>query len=295
MKNFQFIHKKRTFFEGWYFKNQTNDRSIAFIPGINIDALGNKQAFIQIITPSQSYLAEYDFSEFKAQPDAFSFQIGNSVFQKSGISVNINTPQIRIKGHLTYTSPTPLKYDIMGPFSIFPSMECNHGILSLNHHITGVLKVNGVTLNFDRGVGYIEKDWGRSFPKNYLWTQCNLFSDPNTSVMISIADIPFLGKTFKGCIAVVYYKNKEYRLATYKGVKILKCNHKGAIITQGSYRLEATFFDASPQPLFAPTQGEMSRTIRENIASKVNYTFYKKNTCLFNLTSDHASLETVFE
>ena len=36
-----------------------------------------------------------------------------------------------------------------------------------------------------QGLGYAEKDSGTSFPRSYLWMQCNDFSEP-CSVMVSI-------------------------------------------------------------------------------------------------------------
>ena len=60
----------------------------------------------------------------------------------------------------------------MGPFHYLPFLECNHAIISLRHHITGSLKVNNQKFQII-GDGYIEKDWGRSFPQDYLWLQSN--------------------------------------------------------------------------------------------------------------------------
>ena len=45
----------------------------------------------------------------------------------------------------------------MGPFSIFPFMECNHGIISLHHKVSGRLSINYKELIIKDGIGYIEK------------------------------------------------------------------------------------------------------------------------------------------
>ena len=47
-------------------------------------------------------------------------------------------------------------------------MECYHGIISMNHDILGSLKYNDEDISFNKGKGYMEKDWGHSFPKLYL-------------------------------------------------------------------------------------------------------------------------------
>ena len=79
----------------------------------------------------------------------------------------------------------------MGPFSHLSFMECNHAILSMKHSVSGILMFNGKILNFDQGIGYIEKDWGTSFPSSYLWCQANDFFTRTTSFFLSIATIPF--------------------------------------------------------------------------------------------------------
>ena len=79
----------------------------------------------------------------------------------------------------------------MGWYAYVPTMECFHGILSMNHTLTGQLTLNNSKLNFDGGKGYIEKDWGRNFPKNWIWAQSNHFLDSELSVSISLATLPW--------------------------------------------------------------------------------------------------------
>lgn len=187
----------------------------------------------------------------------------------------------------------PIKYNIMGPFSAFPFMECHHGVISLHHKINGKLNINNQDIVIEGGNGYIEKDWGTSFPKTYLWIQSNDFSNDKISIMVSIADIPFLGLEFKGCIAIVYYKGIEYRLATYNGVKILKYDENGLIIKRGKYKLKIDVKENNPQELLAPNKGEMSRTIYENISCRARFKFYKDKKKIFDLESNNTSFEYV--
>ena len=62
-------------------------------------------------------------------------------------------------------------------------MECYHGILSMNHSISGDLIINNKKINFNSGRGYTEKDWGHSFPLGYVWMQSNHFSNKNISFL----------------------------------------------------------------------------------------------------------------
>ena len=63
----------------------------------------------------------------------------------------------------------------MGWYSFVPFMECKHGIVSVNHDLSGILNVNDEVLISDGGKGYIEKDWGTSFPEAWIWMQSNNF------------------------------------------------------------------------------------------------------------------------
>ena len=53
---------------------------------------------------------------------------------------------------------------VMGPFSFVPFMECYHGVVNIDHKISGSLMINNEEIDFTDGYGYIEKDWGKSFP-----------------------------------------------------------------------------------------------------------------------------------
>ncbi len=293
MNNFETYARKKDFFEGWYFKHQKGNDTIAFIPGVNIDGKGNRSAFIQVITKINSYNINYSFSKFVVTKDNLKIKIGDSIFSSKGMEVHIKNENVTIDGKIEYGSLTPIKYDIMGPFSAIPFMECNHGIISLYHSLRGKITVNGEEIDFQDGVGYIETDRGTSFPKTYLWVQCNDFKNEKISIVASVADIPFMGLNFKGCIAIVYYKGKEYRLATYNGVKILRYNNKSIVLKRGKYKLHIEIIDKNPQKLLAPSRGSMVRTIHENAACKANFKFYIDDRLEFNIDSDNCSFEYV--
>lgn len=295
MKNKDTYKNKKNFFEGWYFKHQSKDMNIAFIPGINISKGGMKYAFIQVITKDNSYNINYDFKDFSISQDKSIIKIKDNIFSTKGLILNIKNKDINIKGRLVYSDITPIKGDIMGPFAYFPFMECVHGVLSVNHKVNGSLFINNDEVKFIDSKGYIEMDSGKSFPKTYLWVQSNDFNIDDTSVMVSIADIPFLGFEFKGCIAVVYYKGKEYRLATYNRVKLISYDENGLIIKRGPYKLEIEIKNLSKQSLLAPNGGDMIRTIYENISCEARFKFHKKEKLLFDLESSNTSFEYVSE
>jgi len=273
--------KLNKYFEGFYFKHRIGNDTVAFIPGCSNDA-----AFIQMITNNTSHNFIYPLKEYVKGEI---IKIGGCEFSKTGIRIDIQKDRMNITGQIRYTDLTPIKYDIMGFFKYFP-MECRHGIVSMHHRLEGELCINGDLINFTGGTGYIEKDSGTSFPKTYSWIQCSDFEE-KCSVVVSVADIPFMGMHFKGCICVVCHRNKEYRIATYLGVKIIRCDDKTIILKQGKYRLEINLSDYDAQKLLAPVRGDMTRTIHESAACPAQFRFFIKNHPLFDFKSPGASFE----
>jgi hypothetical protein len=55
----KYLEGNKTYFEGWYYKNTSDNISISFIPGISINK-NERKAFIQVITNDNSYNIDYD-------------------------------------------------------------------------------------------------------------------------------------------------------------------------------------------------------------------------------------------
>lgn len=290
MTNFHGTNKKHSFFEGWYLKHQTEHTSIALIPAYHVDKLGTPSASIQIVTAEKSACVDFGAENFHASKRSFDVSIGTreeNKFSLSGIKLDLGG-DIPARGELFYTHISPMERDIMGPFRFLPNMSCSHGVLSLAHNLYGSLEIGGKVHDFTGGAGYIEKDFGSSFPKDYLWTQC---SSNGTCVMLSIADVPIGITHFRGCICAIYHKGQQLRFGTYRGVKIKKYSETQAEIQQGGYTLRATLLRENARELNAPSLGSMERKIRESLACTVRYELYKDKASVFDFTSNAASFE----
>ena len=294
MKQFHGTTKKRSFFEGWYLKHQNDKTSICLIPAFHVSSAGEKTLSIQVITPKYSGSASYPVEQFLVNEEVFSIQIEKNHFSETGIAVDLQMDDFYVRGSLAYGPLTRLQSDIMGPFSHIPFLKCNHGVLSMSHTLQGSLDLNGTEVDFSGGTGYIEKDWGTSFPQSYLWTQ-GCFPSPEDnrpcSVMLSVAHIPFLGFSFTGCISAIWYEGREYRLATYKGVRILRYTKTEVILEQKQYQLHVKLLSPAPRPLKAPAKGDMTRTIHESAACSVRYLFTANEETVFDVTLEDASFE----
>ena len=280
------------YFEGWYFKHQNpQGQPLALIPAFHIDREGRRTASLQVISKDQAWWLEYSETQLKVSQRLFQVQIGQSSFGHQGINLHIQQDNLSLCGSLHYGPFTALRSDIMGPFRFFAGMQCAHGVISMGHSLSGTLELNGEHLDFSDGIGYIETDRGRSFPTKYLWTQCLWDGPDQGSLMLAIATIPLPVGGFTGCICSVLYRGREYRLATYRGVKIEARSSSGAVIRQGRYRLEAELLSERRQPLRAPVEGRMERTIHESLCAEVRYRFWHGDSLLFQHTDSNASFE----
>jgi hypothetical protein len=230
-------------------------------------------------------------------------QVGSSTFSESGISLNIGSERINLTGQINFSNI--IKYPksifspgIMGWYSFVPFMECNHGIVSVNHDLQGEISINRNVIDFNKGKGYIEKDWGVSFPEAWIWIQSNNFKEHDTSFSFSIAKIPWMGRFFIGFIAFLYLNKKFYLYSTYNKSIVSEINHdkKSIEITVRNNKniLKISVIKNSFGDLRAPLSGEMSRRIKESIDSEVHLQLFDKyHNLVYEGTGKSVGLEIV--
>ena len=309
---FQGKNTEHAYFEGWYYKQVSPDEKtvICFIPGISFVPEKDSQSFVQYIyvhiNESNNKIIKtgyfkYGLEDFAFDNHPFKIRIANNHFSESRLSLNLTDHDISIGGTLKLGSLLPIKKsilmpNIMGFFAYFPKMECYHGIVSMSHTLHGVLKINGEEIDFNEGKGYIEKDWGTSFPKKYIWIQCNNFKNKNTSFFCSIADIPFLHKCFHGFICNLVIDDDEYRFATYNNSRFrieYINNHQISCLFEskkGKLKIEANL--STTGELIAPQRGNMEVPIKEGISAEVKlYLSNQQNRAIYEDVGNMAGVE----
>lgn len=279
----------KSFFEGWYLKHQIGDVIFSFIISFHIEKSGECYAYIQFISNEDSYFKKYDADSFMSNPNEFRVLLDNNQFSSRGIKANIDFDDFNVNCDIKYADLTQCK-DILGPFKHIP-LQCNHSILSLTHDLSGYIIIDGTKYSLNDGVGYIEKDFGKSFPKKYFWAQCNFFDSTQNSVFVACATVPILLAKFNGVICEIFYKNKHYRLATYNGVKIIELTNKKIHLKQGRMELIVEIINQNSHKLYAPKNGAMSVFIHESPASQARFIFIKDGKTLFNFEDNNTSFE----
>ena len=304
---FQGNKQKKSYFEGWYFKmvDEEGSNIYAVIPGIALDRKkGTSHSFIQFFDGKKGeYIYfTYDVNAFHASEDKFKVRIENNYFSPTNIRLDIEQEGYNIKGDIRLSNLVPLKKTllspgIMGILSYLP-MQTKHGIVSMMHNVGGRLSVNNRETVFREGSrGYIEKDWGSSFPSAWIWMHSNHFTEPRLAFTFSVAIIPFLGLKFKGFFCVIWYKNKFYRFASYTQAKLRKIDvNKNKVYIIGEnrkYLFEIKAIQAEVTDMKAPSLGEMRAHCFESMKSRIHLRLIEKkdNTTIFEDIGKYAGLE----
>ena len=301
--------RKKKYFEGWYFKMVSADGTsiLSIIPGVSLSVNGNEQhAFIQVIDGKTAKTSYYSFpiEKFSFSKNDFAVKIGENYFSKDKLIINIHddtssiSGEIRMSEQVELPSGKRLNPGIMGWYRFVPFMQCYHGVVSLTHQLNGSLIKDGKKYIFDGGRGYIEKDWGSSMPSAWIWMQSNNFDEAGNSFMLSVANVPWLGKSFTGFLGFFLHDSTLFRFATYTHAKLqieksVSDTVKISIIDRKhNYFIEA--FHSITGLLKAPVKGSMDRRIPESIDARLKLTVKdKKGNLIFSGTTNIAGLEMV--
>lgn len=293
---------KKNAFEGWFSKvdDVNNDFMFSVIWGYST-VENDRHAFIQFtnsITHKTKYI-RYPLEDLSFTKDPFILTIGQNKLSKDFMILNINEDDLKVKGEFSFNNLKTLKKsflkpNIMGILSYLPN-ECNHSISSLHHKVKGNISINNKTFNID-GIGYMEKDWGTSFPKKYVWTQG---SDVlGNSVVFSNATVPILGRYATGFFLVILHNDKEYRFSSIEGSKMLsfEADHNSfkSKIQKGNLTVEIFAKQYNPISLKSPNMGEMKSSIKESLDGNLKIALLKDGKVSFEIENERASIDVHF-
>jgi hypothetical protein len=275
--------KEPPFFEGWYYKlvDPTEQHRYAIIPGIFLSKDPEEaHAFVQVFdgVSGETHYHRYPANAFWAARGTFDVHVGPSRFTANALSLRLSAEDQVLEGDAYFEglSPWPVSLispGIMGWYSWVPFMETYHGVLSLDHRIHGSFTVDDQKIEWTGGRGYMEKDWGASFPSAWVWMQTNHFAQPHTSLTASIATIPWLGSSFRGFIIGLWTDGLLYRFATYTGAEVESIDVSDErvrwCIRDHTYRLELTASRASGGLLRGPSTSDMGVRVPETLSATI--------------------------
>lgn len=297
---FQGSFKKTNYFEGWYFKlvDASQNICLCLIPGVALD--GDPHGFIQYadtVTGTSGY-ARYAVSNLNFSSKDLSLQIGSHTLTDEKIAIYADQ-YIPLEIHLrlseqVYYPVTAFHPGIMGPFRFAPFMECYHGVHVVTSKAQGSVTIKGETYQLTDAKLYIEKDWGRSFPKEWIWLEASSFEEEDVHMMLSIANIPWLGQSFNGHLGYVWLGDTKIGLGTYRN-SYFTLDEDADLLTitvgKGKYHIVITAKQRMPIDLIAPSLGNMTRQMKEDLNGIITLAVYMNGDLIYQGTSEFAGIE----
>lgn len=301
-------HKKSNYFEGWYFKlvNEDDSRVLAFIPGISLDESSiNNHSFIQVLDGNKGAYTycKYNKNDFKYSNSPFNIKVNSNSFSLNSMNLNINTNDLSIIGSVTFKNIIKWNDSIINPgsmgfYNYLPFMECYAQVCAVDGQILGKININGEVIDFTNGKIYIEKNWGKSFPKEWLWIQCNSFLDKRATLTCSLGKIPFPIRDFTGFLIGVTVNNKFYKFTTINRSKIsISYTNNGVEVNAIHNNIKLSLITSTDKDNFmlcyGPKNGYMSPYVLETLVGTIymKLTNIKTNSIIYAGTGNNVGVE----
>jgi hypothetical protein len=293
-EHFQGERRREGYFEGWYFKFSFQGRALAAIPGLSRS--GDPHAFLQLLDGASGRSSYHRFAldAFQARRDRFELRLGENLFRLDRVRLRLPELQADLSMREAVRWPSyPLAPSSMGWYAFARFMECYHGVIVMDARADGTIDGRPC----ENGRFYLEKDWGSSFPRAWIWMQSNDFGGRAAGLTCSVARVPFHGRVFTGFIAGLLADGVLHRFATYNGALLL---HAGAVaeaaeveLRRGALVLSLQATRRAGASLASPVDGEMRGRIVESLGSEVQVRLSRGGRTLFEGTGAGAGLEVV--
>jgi hypothetical protein len=283
-----------------------NSKTIAVIPGVLIND-DDRHSFLIIAYGNTSHYFRFPFEAFRSSSKTDEFRVRISreddnknrtnIFSANEIIVDVEpnkeddaTESIQMNITIfSNTRPEDLSWLIpgtMGPFSWVTIMQCYHHVLSMRHVILGTIQFGQNLQTNVSGIGYLEKDWGQSFPSTWIWGQTNQWistSPISASLFFSFAIVPVgLGFELPGFLVIFEHNNQFYHFNTY----LLSIVHN-LVLNNNTNHLSFTIYDLffeyklsvrvqfddanSGTLLYGPRQGRMEKFVKEMLDNNAHF------------------------
>jgi len=134
--------------------------------------------------------------------------------------IDINTNEIGIQLDLTNNQPIRTFKNSMGYNYVIPNLPCYHAILNKSHTISGEIRVGDANFVMDKDMGYLEKNWGTSFPDNYIWLHAVDPTNTEVNLLFSQAEIKWMGSTFLRHLGYLNFENECIDFRQFKNSEV---------------------------------------------------------------------------
>lgn len=279
--NFHFLSARAPAFEGFYCKSAKSDGTTLVVICGYVKSGQHSHAFIQVSTQdSETCYFEYPIDQLKVSDEEFNFSINGHCFSKEGISINEKDCVINIKFEkFTAWKRSFFKPTVMGLLSYIPFVECKHDVTAPSLTISGKAQVGNNEVNFKNASGYIDKNWGASFPEKYFWGHVAGFSDSSISIQFAKGCPKWLLWKVPVYIGFLRIDGKTHTFSSVKSGKLTMINvgHREISLENSKYRIILKFNGGTALNLKAPLNGKLDDEIVEHAGINTLVQIYEKS------------------
>lgn len=257
---------KNRYFEGWFQKvfSKQHNASFIVIYGYATDNAPEKFGFIQVYIPNDGpHILYFRKDEISCDNANHSIRMGENLLTTE--SLRISTDDISLNLNMKNNLPIPTFKNSMGYAYYVPTLPCYHSVMNESHYVTGEIQSASQHFQLEHDLGYMEKNWGTSFPKRYCWLQAVNPLDPQTSLLFSQAKIEWIGKTFTRHVGHLRLDGKKIDLR-----ELRKCTIITKVLDESNHRIQISgrnimmeiHISFQDKVIFkGPAEGNMSRDI----------------------------------
>lgn len=247
---------------------------------------GNSEYYLSIASNQKAFSKEIKLSGERVKWEKDGMHYDSCSFDQNGIALDLEDEAYHIKGSLSFTenrgtNRSKWQTGVMGPFKYWPFLNSYHDVTSLAHQLSGSITINNETIDFTGGKGYMEKEWGKQYPKIWVWAQCNHFKEHDIALMVGVARMPFLWEYYTSFSVPVYYKGSLEVFSNYNGGQIAKLyRYKGyihLIITQKSKVLDLKIYGEDEAELVSSYNSHMIRDVYQCQMAKMEIKIMQSN------------------
>jgi tocopherol cyclase len=211
---------RSNFFEGWFHKiySERHQASFVIIYGYTTGDSDDRFGFMQIHVPKQEpTILYFKREEVNCDRKKHEVRLGSNVFSLN--EIHVHTEELTI--NLKFSGNNPLKTikNSMGYHYFIPNLPCYHAVCNASHMVTGEVCAKSGRYFLQDETAYLEKNWGTSFPNQYVWLHAIDPLNPESSLLLSQAEIHWLGKKFLRHVGYLCLNGKQIDMRLMKRVE----------------------------------------------------------------------------
>jgi tocopherol cyclase len=274
--------ERNKFFEGWFQKvySKALKASFILIYGYATHNSDNEFGFLQILIPNQTpEIVYFPKNQVSCDIEKHQFRMGKNLLTTELIRIDING--ISIELNMKNKQPFRTFKNSMGYTYFIPNLPCYHSVLNTAQSVSGEIKHQGQCYTLDHEMGYLEKNWGTTFPESYFWVHAVDPNNPAISLLFSRAKIVWLGKTYIKHVGYLCYDGQQIELRELKNCAVSNSNispeNRIIQIRSASAQLDLALGYGREVQFKGPKDGALSRMIHHQADAKVEVSLTYEN------------------